>query len=172
VLPDGYKYYVIDTLTRAGKHFIKSVQPKQVPGERAKNANMDIAALYEDYIDRIEELAWDLNKRGAWLFVVCHQAPAKYEKNELIEPTRPLLYGSAGSKLNRVATGIWRLQLQEVQGPTGEWVTGRQFRTAQTDAIVAGDRTGALAEVEPANIARLVQKITKARSTVGGTTHE
>jgi hypothetical protein len=161
--PDGYQFYAIDTMTRAGKHFIKSVQPKQIPGERARNANMDIAALFEDYIDRLEELAWDLNKQGAWLIVLCHQKPAVYEKNELVAPTQPLLYGSAGAKLNRVATGIWRLQLQEIQTPNG-WVTGRQFRTAQTEAIVAGDRTGALNEIEPANIAKCIKKIREHRA--------
>lgn len=167
-LPDGFDYYVIDTFTRAGKFFIKSKQPKGVPGERAKKVNMDIAALFEDYIDRFEELAWDISKRDAWLIVLCHETikPATGVRDDGTEfeydHVQPLVYGSAGAKLNRVATGIWRLQIAEIAGPNGP-VMGRQFRTAAVATnglvITAGDRTGALKPVEPANFAKCIQKI-------------
>lgn len=173
-LPEGYKYHIIDTLTRAGKYFIKSRQSSQTPGERDKKATMAIAFTFEDYIDRLEELAWDLNEEDpdAWLIIVCHQKV--YD-----DFTEPLLYGSAGTKLSRVTTGIWRLQLQtkqiselsqeerdhltEHQRDSG-WVTGRQFRTAQTEFIVAGDRTEALDDIEPANFAQCLRKIREARA--------
>jgi hypothetical protein len=161
-LPEGYKYYVIDTLTRAGKFFIKKAQPTQTPGKRAKNANMEIAFTFEDYIDRFEELAWGLVEQDAWLIINCHQ-----KRNKVVgtddDGVEPLLYGSAGGKLNRVTTGIWRLQLVEVMSGDG-FVTGRQFRTAQTETIVAGDRTGALDEIEPANFAKCFKKIRDVRA--------
>lgn len=161
-LPEGFRYYVIDSFTRAGKYFIKNAQPSQKPGKRAKNANMEIAFTFEDYIDRFEELAWDLAERDAWLIIVCHQKRVKLVGSDE-DGVEPLLYGSAGAKLNRVTTGIWRLQLVDVQTKDG-WVTGRQFRTAQTETIVAGDRTGALDEVEPANFAKCLKKIRDARA--------
>ena len=162
VLPEGYRYYVIDSFTRAGKFFIKKVQPKQEPGYRHRNANMDISYLFEDYIDRFEELNWQLQKNDAWLIIICHERrkDAWGDSDERIEP---LLFGAAGQKLDRVVTGIWRLQLVTKETPSG-WVTGRQFRTAQTSTIIAGDRTGALDEVEPANIARCIRKIEKFRA--------
>ena len=163
-LPDGFQYYVVDAKTRPGKYFIKAAQPSQAPGKRAKNANMQIAFTFEDYIDRFEELAWGLAERDAWLIINCHQKrfPIKVD-GEFEDCHEPLLYGSAGGKLNRVTTGIWRLQLVEVQ--TGEgWVTGRQFRTAQTETIVAGDRTGALDDIEPANFAKCLKKIRDVRA--------
>ncbi len=160
-LPDGYQYYVIDTLTRAGKYFIKSAQPSQSPGKRATKANMQIAYTFEDYIDRFEELAWDLSERDAWLIINCHQK-WRFVDNDT-DIAEPLLYGSAGGKLNRVTTGIWRLQLVNV--PMGDgFVAGRQFRTAQTETVVAGDRTGALDDIEPANFAKCLKKIRDARA--------
>lgn len=161
-LPDGYKYYVIDTMTRAGKYFIRAAQPNLTPGKRAKNANMQIAFTFEDYIDRFEELAWQMADRGAWLIINCHQKRQRIVGSE-DDNVEPLLYGSAGGKLNRVTTGIWRLQLVDVQTEDG-WVTGRQFRTAQTECIVAGDRTGALDDIEPANFAKCFKKIRDARA--------
>lgn len=161
-LPDGFKYYVIDTMTRAGKYFIKNAQPSSTPGKRAKNANMQIAFTFEDYIDRFEELAWGMAERGAWLIINCHQKRQRIVGTE-DDGVEPLLYGSAGGKLNRVTTGIWRLQLVDVQTGDG-WVTGRQFRTAQTECIVAGDRTGALDDIEPANFAKCLKKIRDARA--------
>ncbi len=161
VLPEGYRYWVIDTFTRAGRFFIKRSQPSQQPGKRAKSANMDIAYLFEDYIDRFEELAWSLDE-DQWLIIICHQKRFRIDKDT--DGVEPLLYGSAGGKLNRVTTGIWRLQLVDVQTPEG-FRTGRQFRTAQTETIVAGDRTGALDPIEPANFAKCLKKIRDKRST-------
>lgn len=169
-MPPGYDYYVIDTFTRAGRYFIRNVQEKDsegnpIPGERARDANMDIAYLFEDYIDRFEEIAWEIKRENdAWLIINCHEKAYRKPK-ETSDSVCPLLYGSAGAKLERVAAGIWRIQLVHVERD-GELVTGRVFRTAATDSIAAGDRTNALNVIEPANYAKMFQKIRAFRAAV------
>lgn len=172
-LPEGFDFYFIDSFTRAGKFFIQQAQPldketgERTPGERAKNANMDIAFLFEDYIDRLEELAWRIKRQNdGWLIINMHQKIYR-KPGEQDESVEPLLYGSAGAKLDRVVTGIYRVQIAR-KNVGGEQVEGRVFRTGMTESVKAGDRTGALQAVEPANYAKIISKIRAYRSQVKG----
>lgn len=165
-LPRGFDYYVpAETLSRAAKFFIHAAQPKSFKetGKRRGNLhiNATVAFFLEDYIDRIEEQAWRFKKdNGAWTILVCHQKDITVILGEDEEDNGviPLVYGSAGNKLDRVSTCILHMEIKKEQTSKG-WKFGRRFRTAQTDQIIAGDRTGALDKVEPANFTRIFNKI-------------
>ena len=169
-MPQGFDYYVpAETMSRAAKFFIHAAQPKtfRETGKRRGNLhiNATVAFFLEDYIDRIEEQAWRFKKANdAWTIITCHQKDitvvvAKTEEiDEEVAAVIPLIYGSAGNKLDRVSTCILHMEITKKQTPQG-WKFGRRFRTEQTDQIVAGDRTGALNKTEPANFTKLISKI-------------
>lgn len=165
-MPSGFDYYVpAETMSRAAKFFIHAAQPKSFKetGKRKGNVhiNATVAFFLEDYIDRIEEQAWRFKKANdAWTIITCHQKDITsiIGEDDEVDAVIPLIYGSAGAKLDRVSTCILHMEIKKEQTPKG-WKFGRRFRTAQTDQIVAGDRTGALNKTEPANFHKLVSKI-------------
>ncbi len=169
-MPSGFDYYIpAETMSRAAKFFIHAAQPKSFKetGKRKGNVyiNATVAFFLEDYLDRIEEQAWRFKKaNNAWTIITCHQKDitvvvAKTEEiDEEVAAVIPLIYGSAGNKLDRVSTCILHMEITKKQDGKG-WKFGRRFRTAQTDQIVAGDRTDALKRTEPANFHKIVSKI-------------
>jgi hypothetical protein len=175
-LPPGYDMYFVDTISRAAKYVIKEKQPADnAPGIRAKNANMHIALYLEDVIDRLEELAWLLKFKGQsedpprdpWIFFLAHERWERRlnDKEESMDVVMPLIYGSAGKKMDRITSGIWHLEFVPAVTAEGEATVGRAFRT-QPDpegSIKASDRTTALKKWEPANIAKCIAKIREKR---------
>jgi hypothetical protein len=161
---EGYDFYVIDTITRAAKHGIKDLQPNLEPGKRERRVNMDIAFLLEDYIDRIEELCWEIKQKNprAWVIVFCHEKEEPIPDNREEKRVVPVLWGSAGAKINRIANGVWHLEQRLVQTPDPNvFKTGRVFRTRmdKEGLIICNDRTNALKEMEPANFYKCFEKI-------------
>lgn len=169
-MPSGFDYYVpAETLSRAAKFFIHAAQPKSFKetGKRRGNVhiNATVAFFLEDYIDRIEEQAWRFKKKcDAWTIITCHQKDINVvvakndEEDDEVPAVIPLVYGSAGNKLDRVSTCVLHMEVVKKQDPKG-WKFVRRFRTAQTDQIVAGDRSEALAKLEPAHFHKIVSKI-------------
>jgi hypothetical protein len=160
-LPDGYNLYAIDTYTSAMKKFkrrVNELEPKAggIPITNWREVGGKISGLALDYFERWQS---EVNRHDAWGVVVCHQ------KSEGDDPPKyvPALVGQARADVAGTANFVLHIEDQKViEAGRERW--RKVFRTRHVPTCLAKDRSGALDEFEPVDLAQVIRKVEAKRS--------
>lgn len=155
-LPKDRSIYALDTYTMAMRRFKTHIDAKMgnTPSELVnwQKVGGAISAMAIEYLDRWRD---QIGAMGAWGIIVCQDKAKDAEEGVRLAPD---LVGACARDAAAMPSFVLHLELYK-EANAGKFVFKRRVRCQGSSTVMAADRSGALAEYEPADLAHVIRKV-------------